>query len=64
LIGALVAGYLIYSTWFTKQDQGGIIRNFNNSITGEEERVSTTKTGGAPAGGDGSTPAEPEKSVW
>lgn len=68
LIAALVAGYLIYSTWFSKQDQGGWIQNFNKSIQGDESRVDTTKKGdpAAPAGsgGSGDAPAEPPVNVW
>lgn len=63
LIAALVGGYLIYSTWFSKQDQGGWIRNWNNSISGNDERVSTSQPGTA-AGSSGEAPAAPEKNVW
>lgn len=64
LIGILVAGYLIYNTWFNKQDQSGWIRNWNNSISGDDGRVSTTKSGDGQASGSGGEDAEPVKNVW
>jgi hypothetical protein len=65
LIGVLVAGWLIYDTWFSKQDQGGWIRNWNNSIQGNDERVKTQSSGTQGGGGDaGGAPAEPPANVW
>jgi hypothetical protein len=67
IIGALVAGYLIYTTWFSNQDQSGWINNFNSSIRGDESRVSTTKqpgSGGSGATGDAAQPADPPVNVW
>lgn len=64
LIGVLVGGWLIYDTWFSKQDQSGWINNWNSSIRGDDTRVSTTKSGTGQAGSNGEAPAEPEKNVW
>ena len=64
LIGALVAGYLIYTTWFSKQDQGAVIRNWNNSIQGDDKRENTTQTGDGSGGGAAGESTEPEKVLW
>lgn len=62
LVAALVGGYLIWTTWGAKQDQGGMIQNWNNSITGSEKRVSTTKQTTGAEGGEADAP--PAKNVW
>jgi hypothetical protein len=63
IIGALVGLYLIYSTWFVNQDGSGWIQNWNSSITGDEKRVSTTKSSSGQSA-SATTEAEPEKNVW